>query len=133
MPTSARLSGFTELPLNAATPQLCLRRPTFSVLPEKVGKKRRLRTRYIARSRARFLFNALFGRKADTVPIDYGSDECTTRICGQTASISFLLILGILGGRANVGIGPYKRIQNHVRVDDSARLFHNEFALPAHT
>ena len=24
--TSARLSGFTELPLNAATPQLCLRR-----------------------------------------------------------------------------------------------------------
>ena len=34
--------------------------------------------------------------------------------------------------RADVGIGPYKRIQNHVRVDDSARLFHNEFALPAH-
>ena len=32
-----------ELLLNAATPQLLLRRPTFSVLPEKVGKKRRWR------------------------------------------------------------------------------------------
>ncbi len=30
-----------ELPLNAATPQPSLRGPTFSVLPEKVGKKRR--------------------------------------------------------------------------------------------
>ena len=30
-----------KVPLNAATPQLLLRRPTFSVLPEKVGKKRR--------------------------------------------------------------------------------------------
>ena len=81
----------------AVTLQLCLRRPTFSVAPEKVGKKKRLGTRYIARSRARFIFNALFGRKANTLPIVYGSDECTTRICGQTASISFLLISGILG------------------------------------
>ena len=39
--TSALLSGCTGLPLNAVTPQPCLRRPTFSVLPEKVGKKRR--------------------------------------------------------------------------------------------
>ena len=38
---SAHLSGFTGLPLHAATPQPLLRRPTFSVLPEKVGKKRR--------------------------------------------------------------------------------------------
>ena len=38
---SACLSGFTGLPLHAATPQPLLRRPTFSVLPEKVGKKRR--------------------------------------------------------------------------------------------
>ena len=30
-----------ELPLNAATPQPSLRGPTFSALPEKVGKKRR--------------------------------------------------------------------------------------------
>ena len=30
-----------EVPLNAAKPQLLLRRPTFSALPEKVGKKRR--------------------------------------------------------------------------------------------
>ena len=73
------------------------------------------------------------GRRTVTILIAFGSGKCTTRRCGQTASISFLLILGILGGRANVGIGPYKRIQNHVRVDDSARLFHNEFALPAHT
>ena len=31
----------TELPLHAAAPKLLLRRPTFSVLPEKVGKKMR--------------------------------------------------------------------------------------------
>ena len=40
--TSALLSGFTGTALFAARPQLLLRRPTFSVLPEKVGKKRRL-------------------------------------------------------------------------------------------
>ena len=45
----------TELPVRAVTPQPCLRRPTFSVAPEKVGKKMRLETRHIARSRARFL------------------------------------------------------------------------------
>ena len=39
--TSALLSGFTGTASFAATPQLCLRRPTFSVAPEKVGKKRR--------------------------------------------------------------------------------------------
>ena len=39
----------------AVTPQPLLRRPTFSALPEKVGKKMRLETRHIARSRARFL------------------------------------------------------------------------------
>ena len=38
--TSARLSGFTGLP-RLQLLQLCLRRPTFSVAPEKVGKKKR--------------------------------------------------------------------------------------------
>ena len=33
----------------AVTLQLCLRRPTFSAASEKVGKKRRLGTRHIAR------------------------------------------------------------------------------------
>ena len=41
--------------------------------------------------------NALFGRRIVIFPVAYGSDECTTRICGQTASISVLLISGILG------------------------------------
>ena len=56
---------------------------------------------YCALTRAIFWplrgLNALFGRKADTFPIAYGSGKCTTRICGQTASISVLLISGILG------------------------------------
>ena len=37
------------------------------------------------------------GRKISIFPIAYTSDKCTTRICGQTASISVLLISGILG------------------------------------
>ena len=86
----------TELPLNAVTPRLLLRRPTFSVLPEKVGKKMRLDAFYIARCRARF-FDALFGRRFVTSPIAFNSGKCTTRICGQTASTSVLLISGILG------------------------------------
>ena len=40
--TSAILSGFTGTAVRAATPQLSLRGPTFSVAPEKVGKKMRL-------------------------------------------------------------------------------------------
>ena len=52
MPTSALLSGFTETAVRAVTPQLCLRRPTFSVAPEKVGKKMR-RRRVILRADAR--------------------------------------------------------------------------------
>ena len=86
----------TELPLNAVTPRLLLRRPTFSVAPEKVGKKMRLDAFYIARCRARF-FDALFGRRFVTSPIAFNSGKCTTRICGQTASTSVLLISGILG------------------------------------
>ena len=86
----------TELPLNAVTPRLLLRRPTFSVAPEKVGKKMRLDAVYIARCRARF-FDALFGRRFVTSPIAFNSGKCTTRICGQTASTSVLLISGILG------------------------------------
>ena len=39
--TSALLSGFTGTAVNAVTPLSCLRRPTFSVAPEKVGKKMR--------------------------------------------------------------------------------------------
>ena len=53
-------------------------------------------TRYIARCRARF-FDALFGRRFVTSPIAFNSGKCTTRICGQTASTSVLLISGILG------------------------------------
>ena len=37
------------------------------------------------------------GRKTVTILIAFGSGKCTTRICGQTASISVLLISGILG------------------------------------
>ena len=93
---------FTGTAVRPAKPQLCLRRPTFSVAPEKVGKKMRWR-RVILRADARANFwplrglNALFGRRIVIFPIAYGSDECTTRICGQTASISVLLISGILG------------------------------------
>ena len=39
--TSARFSGFTGTAVDAATPQPCLRRHTFSGLSEKVCKKRR--------------------------------------------------------------------------------------------
>ena len=49
---SAPFPVCTGVPLNAATPQPCLRRPTFSVLPEKVGKKMR-RRRVILRAHAR--------------------------------------------------------------------------------
>ena len=38
-----------------------------------------------------------FGRKIVRLPIAYGSDQCTTRSYRQTASISVLLISGILG------------------------------------
>ena len=48
------VSGIHRTSLFAVRPQLCLRRPTFSVAPEKVGKKMRLDAVYIARSRARF-------------------------------------------------------------------------------
>ena len=41
--------------------------------------------------------NALFGRRIATVPIAFNSGKCTTRICGQTAIISVLLISRILG------------------------------------
>ena len=51
--------------------------------------------------------NALFGRKTVTIPIAYGSDECTTRTCGQTASISLLLISGILGRLRFCTTGAY--------------------------
>ena len=46
------LSGFTGTASFAVTPQPCLRRPTFSVAPEKVGKKMRWR-RVILRVDAR--------------------------------------------------------------------------------
>ena len=98
----ALLSGFTGTAVRTATPQLSLRGPTFSVAPEKVGKKMRL-GRVILRADTREFWplrglNALFGRRIAIFPIAYGSDECTTRICGQTAIIPFLLISGILGG-----------------------------------
>ena len=41
--------------------------------------------------------NALFGRRIAIFPTAYSSDECTTHSCGQTVSISVLLISGILG------------------------------------
>ena len=95
-PQAAGLVRSVARPLQIANASLvCNLVP--SVLPEKVGKKMRLETRYIARSRARFLFDALFGGRIATVPIAFGSDECTTRSCGQTPLIAFLLISGILG------------------------------------
>ena len=85
----------------AVTPQLSLRRPTFSALPEKVGKKMRW-MRFILRADVRDFLAAPRperpdGRKTVTILIAFGSGKCTTRICGQTASISVLLISGILG------------------------------------
>ena len=54
---------------------------------------------YCALTRAIFWplcgLNALFGRKNVRLPIAYGSDQCTTRRCGQTVSTSVLLISGI--------------------------------------
>ena len=87
--------------VDAATPRPCLRRPTFSAAPEKVGKKRRW-TRFILRADAREFLAAPRperpdGRRIAIFPIAYGSDECTTRICGQPAIIPVLLISGILG------------------------------------
>ena len=69
----------------------------FFCLARKSRQKDALGTRYIARSRARISFNALFGRRIAIFPIAYTSGECTTRRCRQTASISLLLISGILG------------------------------------
>ena len=76
--------------------------PFFSVLPEKNGEKRGAEDApYCALTRAIFWplrgLNALFGRRVIIFPIAYGSDKCTTRICGQTAIISVPLISGILG------------------------------------
>ena len=69
---------------------------------------------YCALTRANFRplrgLNALFGRKNVIFPIAYGSDKCTTRICGQTAIILFLLISGI-PGQSHSCIGPYRRLQ----------------------
>ena len=116
--TSALLSEFTGTAVDAATPQLCLRRLVLtnstslappqaaglvrsvarplqianaslvcnlvpSVLPEKVGKKRRWR-RVILRADVRDFWplrgrNALFGRRIATVPIAFGSGKGTTR------------------------------------------------------
>ena len=59
------------------------------------------RVLYCALPRASFWplrgLNALFGRRFVTSPIAFNSGKCTTRICGQTASTSVLLISGILG------------------------------------
>ena len=97
MPARCPFVRFHRTTSFAETPQLSLRGPTFSVAPEKVGKKMRW-GRAILRADARDFFDALFGRRIAIFPIAYGSDECTTRICGQTAIIPFLLISGILGG-----------------------------------
>ena len=86
---------FTGGTVDAATPHRCLRRPTFSVAPEKVGKKMRLETIYGAY--AQILFSALFGRKNILLPIAFSSDKCTTLRNRQPAAISILLISGILG------------------------------------
>ena len=50
------------------------------------------------------------GRRIATIPIVFSADEFTTRSYRQTASISVLLIFGILDGRADVGIGPYNML-----------------------
>ena len=87
---------FTGLPLNAAAPQPSLRGPILFCLARKEwGEKRRWRTIYGAY--AQIFFSALFGRKIATILIAFGSDQCTTRRCGQTVSTSVLLISGILG------------------------------------
>ena len=75
----------------------------FFCLARKSGQKEALGDAiYCALTRAIFWplrgLNALFGRRIATVPIAYTSDKCTTRRRGQTASISVLLISGILGG-----------------------------------
>ena len=66
---------------------------------------------YCALTRANFWplrgLNALFGRRIATVPIAFGSAECTTRSYGQTTSISLLLISGI----PNQLISMYSRMQ----------------------
>ena len=57
-PLRVRIGPFVRIHRTASfavKPQLLLRRPTFSVAPEKVGKKMR-RTRYILRADAREFF-----------------------------------------------------------------------------
>ena len=73
------------------------------------------RGRIILRADARDFLSALRperpdGRRIATIPIVFSADEFTTRSYRQTASISVLLIFGILDGRADVGIGPYNML-----------------------
>ena len=93
---------FTGTASFAATPHLCLRRPILFCLARKEwGEKRRWR-RVILRAHARDFLAAprperpLRAQNCDDSD-GFRFGKCTTRICGQTASISFLLISGILG------------------------------------
>ena len=116
MPTSALLSDLHRTAVDTATLQLSLRGPILFCLARKErGEKRRWR-RVILRAQARDFWplrglNALFGRKADTFPIAYGSGKCTTRIYGQTASTSVLLISGILGQSCSCTAKIHSRTQ----------------------
>ena len=99
---SARLSGFTRLPLLQLHCN-CRSAGLLFLLRQKKQAKRVAWRRAILRAPARDFLAASrperpVGRKFATIPIAFGADKCTTRIFGQTASISVLLISGILDG-----------------------------------
>ena len=95
--TSALLSGFHRNCLFCGNAATVASQTYFFCLARKSRQKDALGDAlYCALTRAIFIY-ALFGRRIVTVPIAFSSGKCTTRICGQTASISVLLISGILG------------------------------------
>ena len=99
--TSALFSDLHRTAVDTATLQLSLRGPILFCLARKEwGEKRRWR-RVILRAHARDFLAAprperpLRAQNCDDSD-GFRFGKCTTRICGQTASISVLLISGIL-------------------------------------
>ena len=124
-----------ELPLNAATPQPSLRGPTFSALPEKVGKKRRwMRIRLYRGAteepRRRTLrpthenLSAKLHYSAacagTTLPSGVVSTQegGKTRCCGNSSAsthspmVHSIRVLLYMFVGADVGIGPYNMLCN---------------------
>ena len=122
MPTSARLSGFTRLPLLQLHCNRVSDGPFFSALPEKNGEKRGAgRASYCALTRASFWplrgLNALFGRKTDIFPIAlasniaYGFVGAPTSARWKPANLPQISIKMVRTARADRVVRPYKELQ----------------------